>query len=66
MYATTTVPHQVVPDEVKVRAFVGQVSCHLGDLYLAFTPNEADRLAAALVQGAAQARAEAKVKEVQA
>ncbi len=57
MYATTTVPHFEPKDLLdKVRPGYGRVNCHLGDLYLSMTPDEAESFARALQVAAREAR----------
>lgn len=64
MYATATVGHQPMPDEIKCRmAPLDSVAVSLPDLYLSFTPDEAERLALALTRTAAEVRAAVKVRE---
>jgi hypothetical protein len=66
MYATSTVNHTSMSEDLSekggdgqyVTVHTGRVSAHLGDLYLSFTPDEAERLANALLVNAVRARVE--------
>lgn len=65
MYVTATVSHAPLPDAFLVTTAYGSVNAHLPNVYLSLTPDEARRLAQALVVGALQVDAEKSAQDIE-
>jgi hypothetical protein len=64
MYVNTTVTHHALPEDLsdKVVGRDNQVALHLPLVYMSMTPDEATRLATALLHTAAEVRMKQAVK----